>query len=78
MVLHHGSVQCVDKLEIRTRDTFLDFGIGFYRDGKITFEIHFEEGVLSEVSPEPRARMTRAAKATSEINRPVSLAKNWW
>lgn len=30
MIIYHGSIQLVDKPEIRTGDTFLDFGVGFY------------------------------------------------
>ena len=44
----------------------LDFRFNVHMDGKITFEIHFEEGVLPEVFPEPRTRMTRAAKAAAK------------
>ena len=35
-------------------------------DGKITFEIHYEEGVLPEVFPEARTRVSRAAKAAAK------------
>ena len=35
-------------------------------DGKITFEIHYEEGVLPEVFPEARTRVSRAAKAAAQ------------
>lgn len=44
----------------------LDIHFNVRMDGKITFEIHFEEGVLPEVFPEPRTRMTRAAKAKAK------------
>ena len=37
----------------------IDFHFNVHMDGKITFEIHFEEGVL----PEARTRVRRAAKA---------------
>ncbi len=30
MVIYHGSTVLVDKPEIRTRNIFLDFGVGFY------------------------------------------------
>lgn len=43
----------------------LDFHFNVPLDGKITFEIHFEEGVLPEVFPEARTRVSRAAKASS-------------
>ena len=35
-------------------------------DGKITFEIHYEEGSLPEVFPEARTRVSRAAKAAAK------------
>lgn len=58
----------------------LDFHFDVHMDGKITFEIHFEEGVLPEVFSEPRTRMTRAAKekaaaqAATEIDKPEAAA----
>ena len=39
-----------------------DFHFNVHMDGKITFEIHYEEGVLPEVFPEARTRVSRAAK----------------
>ena len=42
-----------------------DFHFNVHMDGKITFEIHYEPGVLPEVFPEARARVTRAAKAAA-------------
>ena len=41
----------------------LDFHFNVPADGKITFEIDYAQGVLPEVFPEPRAKMTRAEKA---------------
>ena len=43
-----------------------DFHFNVHMDGKITFEIHYEEGVLPEVFPEARTRVSRAAKATAQ------------
>ena len=43
-----------------------DFHFNVHMDGKITFEIHYEEGVLPEVFPEARTRVSRAAKATAK------------
>ena len=43
-----------------------DFHFNVHMDGKITFEIHYEEGVLPEVFPEARARVSRAARATAK------------
>lgn len=46
-----------------------DFHFNVHMDGKITFEIHYEPGVLPEVFPEARTRVTRAAKAAAKIER---------
>ena len=35
-----------------------DFHFNVHMDGKITFEIHYEEGVLPEVFPEARTRVS--------------------
>lgn len=43
-----------------------DFHFNVHMDGKITFEIHYEPGVLPEVFPEARARVTRVAKAAAK------------
>ena len=43
-----------------------DFHFNVHTDGKITFEIHYEEGVLPEVFPEARTRVSRAAKAAAK------------
>ena len=43
-----------------------DFHFNVHMDGKITFEIHYEEGALPEVFPEARTRVSRAAKAAQE------------
>lgn len=44
----------------------IDFHFNVHMDGKITFEIHYEEGVLPEVFPEARTRVSRAAKAAAK------------
>ena len=44
-----------------------DFHFNVHMDGKITFEIHYEEGALPEVFPEARARVSRAAKAAAKV-----------
>ena len=46
-----------------------DFHFNVHMDGKITFEIHYEPGVLPEVFPEARTRVSRAAKAAAKIER---------
>ena len=43
-----------------------DFHFNVHLDGKITFEIHYEEGALPEVFPEARTRVSRAAKAAAK------------
>ena len=43
-----------------------DFHFNVHMNGKITFEIHYEEGVLPEVFPEARTRVSRAAKAAAK------------
>lgn len=43
-----------------------DFHFNVHTDGKITFEIHYEEGALPEVFPEARTRVSRAAKAATK------------
>ena len=43
-----------------------DFHFNVHMDGKITFEIHYEEGVLPEVFPEARTRVSRAARAATK------------
>lgn len=44
----------------------LDFHFNVPADGKITFEINYAPGVLPEVFPEARAKMTRAEKAAAK------------
>ena len=43
-----------------------DFHFNVPMDGKITFEIHYEEGALPEIFPEARTRVSRAAKAAAK------------
>lgn len=43
-----------------------DFHFNVHMDGKITFEIHYEEGTLPEVFPEAHTRVSRMAKAASQ------------
>ena len=44
----------------------LDFHFNVPADGKITFEISYAQGVLPEVFPEARAKMTKAEKAAAK------------
>lgn len=43
-----------------------DFHFYIPQDGRITFQIHYEKGVLPDVFPAPRAKMTRAEKAAAK------------
>ena len=43
-----------------------DFHFNVHMDGKITFEIHYEEGALPEIFPEARTRVSRAARAAAK------------
>ncbi|MBS6310695.1 MAG: hypothetical protein KH842_05590 [Firmicutes bacterium] len=49
-----------------------DFHFNVHMDGKITFEIHYEEGALPEVFPEARTRVSRAAKAAANPGEPTA------
>ena len=51
-----------------------DFHFNVHTDGKITFEIHYEEGVLPEVFPEDRTRLIRAAKAEAKEAKAIEPA----
>lgn len=46
------------------------FHFNVHMNGKITFEIHYDEGVLPEVFPEARTRVSRAARATAKVTTP--------
>ena len=52
-----------------------DFHFNVHMDGKITFEIHYEEGVLPEVFPEARTRVSRAAQAAAQESTEVIAAE---
>lgn len=59
------------KIEVR------DFHFNVHMDGKITFEIHYEQGAQFEFFPEPRARMARGAKSAAKAEAPeVKKSKN--
>ena len=53
----------IDLPDILKEVEMLGFHFNVPADGKITFEIDYAQGVLPEVFPEPRAKMTRAEKA---------------
>ncbi|MCM1569996.1 MAG: hypothetical protein NC081_11200 [Roseburia sp.] len=52
-----------------------DFHFNVPADGKITFEIHYETGVLPEVFPEARGRVTRAEKAAAKAEKSAHEAE---
>jgi hypothetical protein len=43
-----------------------DFQFDVTMDGKITFQLFFEEGILPDIFPENRVKMTRAEKAAAK------------
>ena len=55
-----------------------DFHFNVHMDGKITFEVHSEEGTLPEVFPEAHTRVSRAAKAATKAatQESVELSNN--
>ena len=52
-----------------------DFHFNVHMDGKITFEIHYEQGVLPEVFPEARTRVSRAAQRAAKATGEAALAE---
>ncbi len=62
-VKRYKNIELPDELK-RGRNDRLPFQRTHGR--KITFEIHYEEGVLPEVFPEARTRVSRAAKAAAK------------
>ena len=56
----------IDLPDMLKKVEMLDFHFNVPEDGKITFEISYAQGVLPEVFPEPRAKMTRAEKAAAK------------
>lgn len=49
-----------------------DFHFNVHMDGKITFEIHYEQGILPEVFPEARTRLSRTAQKAAKTEREVA------
>ena len=62
-VMRYKNIQLPDMLK---EVEMTDFHFNVHMDGKITFEIHYEEGVLPKVFPEARTRVSRAAKAAAK------------
>ena len=62
-VMRYKNIELPDALK---EVEMTDFHFNVHMDGKITFEIHYEQGVLPEVFPEARTRVSRAAKAAAK------------
>ena len=62
-VMRYKNIELPDALK---EVEMTDFHFNVHMDGKITFDIHYEQGVLPEVFPEPRGRVTRAEKAAAK------------
>ena len=62
-VKRYKNIELPDELK---EAEMIDFHFNVHMDGKITFEIHYEEGVLPEVFPEARTRVSRATKAATK------------
>ena len=62
-VKRYKNIELPDELK---ETEMTDFHFNVHMDGKITFEIHYEEGALPEVFPEARTRVSRAAKAAAK------------
>ena len=60
----------IKELEIR------DFGFQITQDGKIDFNLHFEQGVLPKEFPTARAKVTRAEKAAMKVQLPEVIAES--
>ena len=52
-----------------------DFHFNVHMDGKITFEIHYEQGVLPEVFPEARTRVSRTAQKAAKAEHEAAPAE---
>ena len=62
-VMRYKNIELPDMLK---EVEMTDFHFNVHMDGKITFEIHYEEGALPEIFPEARTRVSRAAKAAAK------------
>ncbi|MCI9682787.1 MAG: hypothetical protein HFI26_15580 [Lachnospiraceae bacterium] len=65
-VMRYKNIELPDMLK---EVEMTDFHFNVHMDGKITFEIHYEPGVLPEVFPEARTRVSRTAKAAAKAER---------
>lgn len=65
-VMRYKNIELPDMLK---EVEMTDFHFNVHMDGKITFEIHYEPGVLPEVFPEARTRISRAAQKAAKAQR---------
>lgn len=52
-----------------------DFHFTVHMDGKITFEIHYEQGILPEVFPEARTRVSRTVQKAAKTEHKAAPAE---
>ena len=71
-VMRYRNIQLPDMLK---EVEMTDFHFNVHMDGKITFEIHYEQGVLPEVFPEARTRVSRAAQWAAKATGEAALAE---
>lgn len=71
-VMRYKNIELPDMLK---EVEMTDFHFNVHMDGKITFEIHYEPGVLPEVFPEARTRVSRAVKAAAKAEREAAPAE---
>ena len=74
-VMRYKNIELPDEIK---NVEMLDFQFNRHMDGKITFEIQYEESVLPETFPEARTRVSRAAKPatpTPQSNEPAEMGK---
>lgn len=71
-VMRYKNIELPDMLK---EVEMTDFHFNVHMDGKITFEIHYEQGVLPEVFPEARTRVSRAAQKAAKAEREAAPAE---
>lgn len=52
-----------------------DFHFNVHMDGKITFEIHYEQGILPEIFPEARTRVSRTVQKAAKTEHKAAPAE---
>lgn len=72
-VMRYKNIELPDMLK---EVEMTDFHFNVHMDGKITFEIHYEPGVLPEVFPEARTRISRAAQKAAKTQREADPAED--